>query len=108
MIPDLARMAVVIKSKHSTSVITGNYEMAYLCGLMSKLADIAVPVWETPQELLEHMNAVLAHYTPANENEKTAIKMMKYYHPDDTNDEQVKELFEMGLKEEHPWEQFVK
>ena len=33
MVPTLARMAVIIKSQHETNVITGNYEMAYICGL---------------------------------------------------------------------------
>ena len=29
----LARMSVIIKSQHETSVMTGNYEMGYACGL---------------------------------------------------------------------------
>jgi len=33
MVPDLARMSVIIKSQHETSVMTGNYEMGYACAL---------------------------------------------------------------------------
>ena len=40
---DLARMSVIIKSQHETSVMTGNYEMGYACGLLCKLAGREVP-----------------------------------------------------------------
>ena len=33
MVPDLARMSVIIKSQHETSVMTGNYEMGYACAI---------------------------------------------------------------------------
>ena len=37
MVPDLARMSVIIKSQHETSVMTGNYEMGYACALAAVL-----------------------------------------------------------------------
>ena len=103
MIPELARMAVVIKSQHKTSVMTGNYELGYTCGLLCRLANIPVPKWENPEQLQEQMMEALTGYTPADEREENVIHMLKFYHPDDTNDEQVKELFEWGLSEEHVW-----
>ena len=55
MVPDLARMSVIIKSQHETSVMTGNYEMGYACGLLCKLAGREVPQWETPVELKDRV-----------------------------------------------------
>lgn len=108
MVLELARMSVIIKSQHKTSVMTGNYELGYTCGLLCKLAGISVPQWETPKQLQEQMMAALAQYTPADEREENVIHMLKYYHPDDTNDEQVKQLLEWGSSEEHIWQAIVK
>ena len=49
MVPSLARMSVIIKSQHETSVMTGNYEMAYICGLLCRLTGTVPPSQETPQ-----------------------------------------------------------
>ena len=38
MVPVLARMAVIIKADHDTNVITCNYELAYICGLLPRLS----------------------------------------------------------------------
>ena len=69
MVPDLARMSVIIKSQHETSVMTGNYEMGYACGLLCKLAGREVPQWETPVELKDRVAELLTGYEPANERE---------------------------------------
>ena len=91
MVPDLARMSVIIKSQHETSVMTGNYEMGYACGLLCKLAGREVPQWETPVELKDRV-------------EKNVIHMLHYYHPDETADEQVKELIGWGYDEQRLWQ----
>lgn len=108
MILELARMSVIIKSQHKTSVMTGNYELGYTCGLLSKLAGVPVPAWETPKQLQEQMMKALEKYVPANEREENVIHMLKYYHPDDSNDEQVTQLLEWGSTEEHVWQAIVK
>lgn len=72
MVPDLARMSVIIKSQHETSVMTGNYEMGYACGLLCKLAGREVPQWETPVELKDRVAELLTGYEPANERERTS------------------------------------
>lgn len=108
MIPELARMSVIIKSQHRTSVMTGNYELGYTCGLLGRLAGVEIPAWDNPKQLQERMMAALEHYTPADEREENVIHMLKYYHPDDTNDEQVAELLKWGLSEEHIWQAIVK
>lgn len=104
MVPVLARMSVVIKAQHETSVMTGNYEMGYVCGLLCRLAGITPPSLETPLKLQEKMMAALEGYNAADEREKNIIRMLKYYKPDDNMDDQVKELFSMGLEENRPWQ----
>ena len=104
MIPELARMSVVIKSQHATSVITGNYELGYVCGLLSKLSGRPLPAWESPKQLQDSALAALEGYEPADDREKNVIHMLKYYHPDETCDEQVRELYEWGLTEPHVWQ----
>ena len=104
MVPVLARMSVVIKAQHETSVMTGNYEMGYVCGLLCRLAGITPPPLETPLKLQEKMMAALEGYNAADEREKNVIRMLKYYKPDDNMDDQVKELFSMGLAENRPWQ----
>ena len=104
MVPVLARMSVVIKAQHETSVMTGNYEMGYVCGLLCRLAGITPPPLETPLKLQEKMMAALEGYNAAAERDKNIIRMLKYYKPDDNMDDQVKELFSMGLEENRPWQ----
>ena len=104
MVPVLARRSVVIKAQHETSVMTGNYEMGYVCGLLCRLAGITPPPLETPLKLQEKMMAALEGYNAADEREKNVIRMLKYYKPDDNMDDQVKELFSMGLEENRPWQ----
>ena len=104
MVPVLARMSVVFKAQHATSVMTGYYEMGYVCGLLCRLAGITPPPLETPLKLQEKMMAALEGYNAADEREKNIIRMLKYYKPDDNMDDQVKELFLMGLEENRPWQ----
>ena len=100
-------MAVILKSQHATSVMTGNYELGYTCGLLSKLSKRPVQRWETALELQENALSALEGYVPADDREKNVLHMLKFYHPDETMDEQVKELFEWGIKEEHPWQTII-
>ena len=108
MVPELARMAVIIKSQHKTSVMTGNYELGYTCGLLCKLAKRNISQWDNPKHLQEQMMKELENYSPANEREENVIHMLKFYHPDHTDDDHVKQLFDWGLSEEHVWQVIVK
>lgn len=103
MVPSLARMSVIIKSQHETSVMTGNYEMAYICGLLCKLTGTAPPPLESPARLQEAMMNSLEQYQTEDDREKNIIKMLKYYKPDGLLDDQVRELYRMGLEERTPW-----
>ena len=97
MVPELARMSVVIKSQHETSVMTGNYEMAYTCGLLCRLAGTALPEWTQVKELQEKTLELLKSYAPADDREKNVLHMLHFYHPDENADGQVRELVGMGF-----------
>ena len=108
MITELARMSVIIKSQHATSVLTGNYELGYCCGLISQLSKRVIPQWQDAIQLHELALETFAGYEPADDREKNVLHMLKYYHPDNTCDDQVRELFEWGLSEKHPWQMIVR
>ena len=46
MVPVLAKMSIIIKSRQKTAVIMGNYEMAYACGLLYNVCG------KTPPEIM--------------------------------------------------------
>ena len=71
MVPSLARMSVIIKSQHETSVMTGNYEMAYIWGLLCRLTGTVPPSLETPVQLQEDMMKLLENYSPEDDREKS-------------------------------------
>lgn len=104
MVPVLARMAVIIKADHDTNVITGNYEMAYICGLMSRFAGIPAQAFETPEAMREKTLAALSGYRPADGREKNLLRMLDAYQPEAAYDDQVRELYRMGLEEDRPWQ----
>lgn len=108
MVPELARMSVIIKSRHKTSVMTGNYELGYTCGLFCRLAGLETTEWSDPLTMQETVLKALENYRPSNEQEENVLHMLRYYHPDTANDEQVKQLYEWGLSEEHIWQAIVK
>ena len=104
MVPQLARMAVVIKAEHEENIITGNYEMAYICGLLCALSGAVPPGPGSAGDMHAFVTSrVLPDYEPKDDREKNVIRMLKLYKTDDTFDEQVKELFAMGLNEKKPW-----
>ncbi|MDD3368055.1 MAG: DUF3837 family protein [Lachnospiraceae bacterium] len=103
MVPVLAKNAIILKSDADTSVMLGNYEMAYACGLLSKLTDTAIPVFDSPVELQQRLLSVLEHYEPADIHEKNIIRILHDYIPDDTWNKDTEKLYHMGLEETDPW-----
>ena len=104
MVPTLARMAVIIKSQHETNVITGNYEMAYICGFLIRQAQAVPPEPDSPGSMQEYTLGLMEQYEAKDEREAKLIRMLKAYKPERTDDEQVRELFRMGLEEKKPWQ----
>lgn len=108
MVPVLARMAVIIKADHDTNVITGNYEMAYICGLLRRLSGKmpgeASENYGTPEAMQEAALAAVEGYQPQDAREENLIRMLQAYKPETMYDEQVQELYRMGLEETRPWQ----
>ncbi len=104
MVPALARMAVIIKADHDTNIITGNYEMAYICGLFHRLTENAPAPFQGPEELLSHTLALAEGYVCQDAREENLLRMLKLYKPEKTFDEQARQMFDMGLSEERLWQ----
>lgn len=107
MVPLLARQAVIIKCNNDTSVITGNYELAYSLGLMVNQTGILFPGdYVNMKDLHEKVMQALEGKEPEDDRLKRLYHMLKYYHPTDDFDEQMGELINMGLGEKYPWDIF--
>lgn len=103
MVPILARMAVIIKSQQKTAVIMGNYEMAYVCGLLYRVCGGTPPEPETPEQLREETLKAFEGFETEDERIQRLIHLLKFYKPEQEWDEQNIELWNMGLQEEKPW-----
>lgn len=107
MVPLLARQAVIIKCNNDTSVITGNYELAYSLGLMVNQTGILFPGDYTGmKDLQEKVMQALEGREFEDERLRRLYRMLKYYHPTDDYDAQMGELINMGLGEKYPWDMF--
>lgn len=107
MVPSLARQAIIIKCGNDTSVITGNYELAYAVGVISSQAAIPFPENYTGMKgLHEEMLRALEGKNLEDVHLKRLYRMLKLYHPTEDYDEQMEELIRMGREEQHPWDMF--
>ena len=104
MIPSIARQSVIIKCNMQSSVLLGNYEFYYLAGLMKKIYDLDLHEDMQPFELLEGVQSKLDSLSPANPQEEHLIKLAGNFKPEETVDEQMKELFRWGATEEKLWQ----
>ena len=105
---ELTRQSIVIKCNLEASIMTGNYELYYAAGLLGKLMNREIPADIQPEELHDLVHGWLEEFTPADGHEKHLAHMLKYYHPDpDRYDEQMAQLLQMGLHEQHMWERFI-
>lgn len=105
---ELTRQSVVIKCNLEASIMTGNYEFYYAGGILCKLTDREVAADIRPEALHELVSESLETFSPADGHQKHLAHMLKYYHPDpERYDEQMAELLQMGLQEQHMWERLV-
>ena len=103
---ELARQSVIIKCNLQASVMTGNYEMYYAAGLLAQLCGKEAAADIRPDALHDLVHEWIADFTPSNGQEEHLVKMLKFYHPDpDRYDEQMAQLYSMGLQESHMWVQ---
>lgn len=104
MVVSIARQSVMIKCNMQRSVITGNYEMYYIAGLLVKLKGIQVNETMKPEELLEAMQEQTKEMQSEDPREAYLLRLVQNYRPDEAFDEQTAELFRMGKEEEHLWQ----
>ena len=105
MVTSIARQSIVIKCKLKESIMLGNYEFCYAAGLVSKLTGVEFDVELPPKQLYEAVKKTVTEYEPKNENEAYLVQLFMEFKPDETVDEQMKELFQWGLTEQRLWQE---
>ena len=105
MVTSIARQSIVIKCKLKESIMLGNYEFYYAAGLVSKLTGVEFDVELRPKQLYEAVKKTVTEYEPKNENEAYLVQLFMEFKPDETVDEQMKELFQWGLTEQRLWQE---
>ncbi|MDD6168615.1 MAG: DUF3837 domain-containing protein [Lachnospiraceae bacterium] len=105
MVTSIARQSIVIKCKLKESIMLGNYEFYYAAGLVSKLTGVEFDVELPPKQLYEAVKKTVTEYEPKNENEAYLVQLFMEFKPDETVDEQMKELFRWGLTEQKMWQE---
>lgn len=105
MVTSLARQAVIIKSGNDTSILTGNYELAYALGFLANQTGISVS--ERDVELRDLQEKILDEFknkSVEDEKIKRLLRMVRLYNPEPVWDEQMQELLHIGLVEKYPWD----
>ena len=105
MVTSIARQSIVIKCKLKESIMLGNYEFYYAAGLVSKLTGVEFDVELPAKQLYEAVKKTVTEYEPKNENEAYLVQLFMEFKPDETVDEQMKELFQWGLTEQRLWQE---
>lgn len=103
MVPFLARSAVIIKSKNSTSVLLSNYEMSYALGLLCKIGQFQILEYRNIMELKDKLIPQINAYAAEDVYEKNLIHMINKYIPSVEMDEQMTELLLLGIHEKKMW-----
>ncbi|MDD6810428.1 MAG: DUF3837 family protein [Lachnospiraceae bacterium] len=105
MVPSLARQAVIIKSGNNTSVLTGNYELAYALGLLVNQTGVLFPGdYSDLQDLQKKVLKEVEDKKIEDEKLEHLLRMVKLYNPAEGFDGQMGELINMGLGEKYPWD----
>ena len=105
MVASIARQSIIIKCKLKESIMLGNYEFYYATGLISKLTGVEFDVELPPKQLYEAVKKAVTDYEPKNKNEAYLLQLFTEFKPDETVDEQMKELFRWGLTEQKMWQE---
>lgn len=105
MVTSLARQAVIIKSGNGTSILTGNYELAYALGFLANQMGISLSESDVDiQNLQKQIVEALKDKTLEDEKIRRLFRMVKLYNPAAEWDEQMQELLHAGLTETCPWD----
>lgn len=105
MVPILAKQAVIIKCLTGDGIIISNYECAYGIGLLYCLSGIPAPDWGEGTVAQRLEEALLSHESVSFTDERTGrlLEMLRAYKPDGVLDEQIRQLYQMGVSEQQPW-----
>ena len=103
MVPSIARQSVIFKCTRQQSVLLGNYEFYYVAGLMNRCFGLSAREEMPPLEMFSYLSGQLENLQPKDENEKYMIKILSNYDPLEDYDDQMKDLFRWGEKEQDLW-----
>lgn len=105
MVTSLARQAVIIKSGNDTSILTGNYELAYALGFLANQMGISLSESDVDiQSLHGKIVEELINRTLEDEKIKRLFRMVRLYNPTAEWDAQMQELLHAGLMEKYSWD----
>lgn len=96
MIELLAIQSVDRKVADRISVLTGNYEYYYACGILDRRLSLGLSGDMKPTELFDKVQEAL-HDKPLDPEGDYLIYLLKRYEPEDKYDEQMGKLFEQGV-----------
>ncbi len=105
MVTSIARQSVIIKSKTGNSILLGNYECGYCLGLFSKAAGI--PEDDSYQDMVSWHEQVMSQmegFTSEDKQLMEILRITREYEPTSFVDDQVRELYHMGLSENRMWQ----
>lgn len=107
MVASLARQAVIIKSGNDTSILTGNYELAYALGFLANQLGISLSESDVNlQDLHGKIVEELKNRTLEDEKIRRLFRMVRLYDPAAEWDAQMQELLHAGLTEKYPWDPY--
>lgn len=102
MVLSLAKNAVKIKCGFENAVMTGNYECAYACGILSASIGMEqVKEYDSIKRLKEEVLKNADMDLTEDDNIKRIIQMLSDYEPSEILDNQMKELYSMGYKDKN-------
>ncbi|WP_022749854.1 DUF3837 family protein [Lachnobacterium bovis] len=103
MVTSIVRQSVIIKCKQKISAMLGNYEFYYSVGFLNKKYDLGCNSQMKPVEIKEKIASKLEAIEGDSPEEEYLITILKKYRPSDEYNDDMVEVFEMGVNEQKPW-----
>lgn len=97
MILELAIQSVQTKIKLKSATMLGNYEFYYAAGILCRELNLTVAEDIKPKELHAYIDGLAVEKEFDDPTVAHLIKMIHFYMPEEQYDEQMKELFQVGL-----------
>lgn len=96
----LAKQAVQIKCGFENARMTGNYELAYALGILTAAAGIEkVTEYESMIDLKKKILDRTDTFSTEEPRLKKMIELLQDYEPSDVFDEQMMELYDLGVSD---------